>query len=126
MMKNFFEEPDEQYTESKDEGLHTNLACDSKDQRPIGRWGRMYGNYLEAMHPELYEHLILNGTLHRYLTDANERAESMLERLIDQMKLQEGITERLKAEQPMAWISKMNNIRSRAEEIVQNEVIHNL
>ena len=126
MMKNFFEEPDEHNTESKDEELRTSLVRDSKDQRPIGRWGRMHGNYLKAMHPELYEHLILNGSLHRHLADANERAESMMERLIDQMKQQEGITERLKAEQPMAWVGRMNNIRSRAEEIVQNEVIHNL
>ena len=126
MMKNFFEEPEERYPDNKDEGLHANLVCDSKDQRPIGRWGRMHGNYLKAMHPELYEHLILNGALHRHLADANERAESMMERLIDQMKHQEGITERLKAEQPMVWVGRMNSIRSRAEEIVQNEVIHNL
>ncbi len=126
MMKNFFEKSDERYAESRAERLHTNLVCDSKDKRPIGRWGRMHGSYLKAMHPELYELLILNGSLHKHLVDADERAESMMERLIDQMKQQEGITERLKAEQPMVWVGRMNNIRSRAEEIVQNEVIHNL
>ena len=78
------------------------------------------------MHPGLYERLILNGSLHRHLADANERAETMMELLINQMKDREEITERLKAEQPMVWVGRMNSIRARAEEIVMEEVINTL
>ena len=79
--------------------------------------------YLEAEHPGLYERLILNGTLYRHLADANERAVSMLERLIDKMTAQEGITERLKEAQPLEWVGRMNSIRSRAEEAILHDVI---
>ena len=96
------------------------------DRRPIGKWGRMHKAYLEEVHPGLYERLILNGTLYRYLADANERAEAMMELLTQQMKEREGITERLKAEQPMVWVGRMNSIQARAEEIVMEEIIHTL
>ena len=69
--------------------------------------------YLEAEHPGLYERLILNGTLDRHLADANERAVSMLERLIEQIAAQEGVTEILKEAQPLEWVGRMNSIRSR-------------
>ena len=86
----------------------------------------MHKEYLEEKHPGLCQRLILNGTLGRYLADANERATAMLESLITQMVRQEEITEQLKAEQPMVWVSRMNSIRSRAEEIVIEEVINTL
>lgn len=82
--------------------------------------------YLEAEHPGLYERLILNGTLHRHLADVNERATAMLERLIAQMAAQEGITESIKAENSLAWVSRMNSIRSRAEETIMAEVVQSL
>jgi hypothetical protein len=86
----------------------------------------MHRAYLEAEHPGLYERLILNGTLDRHLADAEERAKSMLERLIGQMARQEGITEGLKASDQLEWVQRMNSIRSRAEEIVQAGVINTL
>ena len=86
----------------------------------------MHRAYLEAEHPGLYERLILNGTLDRHLADAEERARAMLERLISQMARQEGITEKLKATDQMEWVRQMNSIRSRAEEIVREEVINTL
>ena len=88
--------------------------------------GRMHRAYLEAAHPGLYERLILNETLDRHLADAEERAKSMLERLIGQMVWQEGITEGLKASDQLEWVQRMNSIRSRVEEIVQAEVINTL
>ena len=66
------------------------------------------------------------GALHRHLAEANERAEAMMELLTEQMKKQEGIPERLKAEQPMAWVGRLNSLRSRAEEIVRAEAINTL
>ena len=86
----------------------------------------MHKAWLETTHPGLYEQLILNCMLYRHLADTNERAVRILEQLTKQMADQEGITEQLKAEQPMAWVSEMNNIRNRAEEIVKAEVIHTL
>jgi len=94
------------------------------DQRPIGKWGRMHWENLKEQHPSLYQRLILNGTMGRHLAYANGRATAMLERLIAQMVKQEGITDQLKAEQPMVWVGRMNIIRNRAEEIVMEEVIH--
>ena len=86
----------------------------------------MHKAWLETTHPGLYEQLILNCMLYRHLADTNERAVRILEQLTKQIAGQEGITEQLKAEQPMAWVSEMNNIRNRAEEIVKAEVIHTL
>ena len=82
--------------------------------------------YLKEQHTSLYQRLLLNGTLGRHLADADERATAMLDSLIAQMVRQEDITEQLKAEQPMVWVGKMNNIHSRAEEIVIEEVINTL
>ena len=125
-MKSLLEELGGTYTLSSDAMYYPNLAIDDIDQRPSGKWGRMHKDYLEAEHPGLYHRLILNGTLGKHLADANERATEMLESLITQMVRQEGITEELKAEQPMVWVGRMNNIRSRAEEIVMEEVINAL
>ena len=64
------------------------------------------------------------GKLWTYLADLNEQAQDRLERMIDQMKVSEGISEALKASDPMAWVQRMNNIRARAEEIVREELIY--
>ena len=86
----------------------------------------MHRAYLEAEHLGLYERLILNGTLDRYLADAEERAKSMLEKLISQMAQQEGIMEGLKGSDQLEWVQRMNSIRNRAEEIVREEIINTL
>ena len=125
-MNSIFEEHGGTYTLGADGMLYPNLILEPKEHRPIGRWGRMHQAYLEAEHPGLYERLILNGTLDRHLADAEERAKSMLERLIGQMIQQEGITERLNASDQLEWVQRMNSIRSRAEEIVKQEIINTL
>ena len=125
-MNSIFEERGGTYTLGADGMLYPNLILEPQEHRPIGRWGRMHRAYLEAEHPGLYERLILNGTLDRHLADAEERAKSMLERLIGQMIQQEGITERLKASDQLEWVQRMNSIRSRAEEIVKQEIINTL
>ncbi|MBR4538064.1 MAG: TnpV protein [Clostridia bacterium] len=125
-MKSLFEELGGTYTLGKDGMYYPNLTIDDNDHRTIGKWGRMHRTYLKEVHPGLYERLILNATLHTHLADANERAEAMMELLTEQIKKQEGITEQLKAEQPMVWVGRMKNICSRAEEIVMAEVINSL
>ena len=125
-MKSLFEELGGTYTLGKDGMYYPNLMIEEADQRPIGKWGRMHREYLKEQHPSLYQRLILNGTMGRHLAYADGRATAMLESLITQMVKQEGVTEQLKVEQPMEWVGRMNNIRSRAEEIVMEEVINTL
>lgn len=122
-MKSLYEELGGTYTLGDDGMLYSDLAISDKDSRPIGKWGRMHMKYLESEHPGLYTQLVLNGTLNMHLADVNERAVSMLERLIDQMAAHESITESLKEARPIEWIGRMNNIRSRAEEVIPHDVI---
>ena len=125
-MKSIFEQLGGTYTLGADGMLYPNLALKPREHFPIGRWGRMHRAYLEKEHPGLYERLILNGTLDRYLADAEGRAGAMLDQLIPQMAQQEGIMESLKASDQLEWVRRMNSIRSRAEEIVREEVINTL
>ena len=92
--------------------------------RPIGKWGRMHRDYLREHKPIQYNCLLLSGELWTYLADLNEQAQNRLERMIDRMKAVEGITEALKASDPMVWVQSMNNIRARAEEIILQELIY--
>ena len=95
-----------------------------QESRPIGRWGRMHREYLKEHNPIQYNCLLLSGKLWTYLADLNQQAQDRLKRMIDQMKVSEGITEALKARDPMAWVQRMNNIRTRAEEVVREELIY--
>ena len=95
-----------------------------QESRPIGRWGRMRREYLREHKPIQYNCLLLSGELRTYLADVNEQAQDGLERMIDQMKMAEGVTEGLKTADPMAWVGAMNNIRNRAEEIILQELIY--
>ena len=95
-----------------------------QESRPIGRWGRMRREYLREHKPIQYNCLLLSGKLWTYLADLNEQAQDRLARVIEQMKTDEGISEALKASDPMAWVGAMNNIRNRAEEIILQELIY--
>ena len=95
-----------------------------EQNRPIGKWGRMHRDYLREHKPIQYNCLLLSGKLWTYLADLNQQAQNRLERMIDQMKVAEGITEALKASDPMVWVQSMNNIRARAEEIILQELIY--
>lgn len=94
-----------------------------EESRHIGRWGRMHRAYLEETRPSLYNALILSGKLGTYLADLNEQAQERLEAVIRQMQAAEGVTEALKAQDQLGWCRRMNSIHSRAEEIVQAELI---
>ena len=95
-----------------------------EEPRPIGKWGRMRREYLKEHKPIQYNCLLLSGELWTYLADLNEQAQDRLDRIIEQMKTAEGITEDLKANDPMAWVGAMNNIRNRAEEIILQKLIY--
>ena len=95
-----------------------------KENRSIGRWGRMHRDYLEQHHPIRFNDLVLSGQLWTYLADLNEQAQERLSLIIDQLTAFEGITEELKAADQMAWVGAMNGIRNRAEEIILREMIY--
>jgi len=96
-----------------------------EETRPIGKWGRMHREYLKEHHPIQFNHLVLSGNLWTYLADLNEQALQRMDTLIAQMQSAEGITETLKAADPISWTQRMNNITARAEEIVRKELIYN-
>ena len=93
------------------------------EPRPIGRWGRLHRDYLKENRPTFYSCLILRGTLLAHLADINEQAHEQIEYLVEQLKISEGLTEKRKADNPLEWTRRMNNIRSRAEEIIKDELI---
>ena len=95
-----------------------------EENRPIGRWGRLHKAYLKNYRPVLYQSLLLSGKLYTALADLNEQATERYSLIIRQMAETEGITEELKANDPMRWVQGMNSIRSRAEEIIQAEMIY--
>ena len=99
------------------------LVLDKEDTQPIGMWGRKYLRHIREHRPVLHTTLLLSGKLNSYLAEIDNRAAEMFDRLVKQLTEKEGITEQLKATDQMAWVGAMNNIRNRAEEIVNAEVI---
>ena len=97
-----------------------------EENRPIGRYGRLHREYLKQEHPARYSSLILTGKLWTYLADMNEQAEERLDLIMEQMKAAEGVTEELKARNQLEWVGRMNNIRNRAEEIINSELIYTM
>ena len=95
-----------------------------EESRPIGRWGHMHRDYIKEHNPIRFNDLCLSGELWKYLADLNEQAQNRLERIIEQMKAAEGVTEGMKVTDQMAWVGAMNGIRHRAEEIILREMIY--
>ena len=96
-----------------------------EETRPIGKWGRMHRDYLKEHRPIRFNNLVLSGNLWTYLADLNDQAPQRMETLITQIQSAEGITEALKAADPLGWTQCMNNITARAEEIIREELIYN-
>ena len=94
------------------------------DTRPIGVWGMRHRDYLKNHRKAIYSIMLMDNTLRSYLADINEQADEMFNQLVKDMAKAEDITEQLKAENQMLWVQKMNNIRNRATEIVNSELIY--
>ena len=90
----------------------------------IGIWGERYLTYIRGHKKLLHTKLMINGTLYTHLAEINKHAEEMFSELVEQMKTNEGITEQLKAGNQLEWVRRMNNIRSRANEIIYKELIY--
>lgn len=95
-----------------------------EEDRPIGIWGQRHLRYLREHHRVRYANLLTSGELNAYLADIDRQAEEFFLRLVKQMADAEGITETLKASDQMEWVRRMNNVRSRAFEIVEADIIY--
>ena len=123
MAKAIFEEMGGTYTQVGDY-LLPDLKLPEEEQQPIGVWGQRHWRYLKEHRRATYAMLLTSGKLSSYLADIDRQAEEMFSRLVKQMAEMEGVTEALKAADPMEWVSRMNSIRSRAMEFVNSELIY--
>ena len=100
------------------------LTVPAEEEQPVGVWGLRHKRYLKEYRPAFYNALLLSGKLNGYLADIDQRAQELFDTIIQQMALAQGITERLKATDQMAWVGKMNNLRASATEFVNTEIIY--
>lgn len=121
-MKSIFEQSGGTYTLQGDYRL-PNLTLPAEEERPIGVWGQRRLRYLKQHHKVLYYNLLTSGKLYSHLADIEEQAKQLFSRLIKEYAEKEGVTEQLKATDQIAWVRRMNNIRSRATEVVNSEVV---
>ncbi len=124
MAKTIFEEMGGTYVRQGDYNLPCLSLPAEKESKSVGVWGQRHLRYLKQYRKVLYTNLLTSGKLNSYLADIDEQAEEMFSRLVKQLTEKENITEKLKAENQMLWVQKMNNIRNRATEIVNTEVIY--
>ena len=99
------------------------LKLPEKGQQPVGLWGQRHLRYIKQHRKVLYTNLLTSGMLNEYLAALDKQADDMFFRLVKQMAEREGVTETLKTENQMEWVGRMNNIRSRAKEVINNELI---
>ena len=121
-MKSIFEQIGGTYTLQGDYRL-PNLTLPAEEERPIGVWALRRKRYLKQHHKALYYNLLTSGKLHSHLADIEEQAQQLFLRLVKELAEKEGVTEQLKSADQMAWVRQMNNIRERATEVVNSEVV---
>lgn len=122
MKKTIFEEMGGTYTQVGDY-LLPDLRLPETEQKPIGVWGQRHLRYIREHRRVLYTALLTSCKLNSYLADIDQQALEMYFRLVEQMAEKQGVTEALKAADPMAWVGKMNNIQAAAREVVNQEII---
>ena len=123
MTMTIFEKMGGTYTQVGDY-LLPDLKLPEEDQQPIGVWGQRHWRYLKEHHRATYATLLTSGKLNSYLADIDRQAGELFSRLVKQIAEAEGVTEHLKEGNQMEWVRRMNNIRNRAMEIVNSELIY--
>ena len=124
MKKTIFEEMGGTYIRHGDYLIPCLTLPEEEKQRFIGVWGQRHKRYLKEHKRAAYITLLTSGRLNSYLADIEEQAQERFERIIEQMKQEQGITEQLKADDTLKWIGRMSNIQTCAREIVDNEMIY--
>ncbi len=123
MKKTIFEEIGGTYIRHGDYFIPC-LTLTEEEQRFIGVWGQRHKRYLKEHKEAVYITLLTSGRLNSYLADIEEQAQERFERIVEQMKRAQGITEQLKTENQMEWVARMNNIQSSAREVVDKKIIY--
>ena len=100
------------------------LTLPAEEEKPIGIWGLRHLRYLKDYHKVTYTNLLTSGRLHSYLADIDEQAKDMFFRLVNEYADRQSVTEQLKADKPLEWVQKMNNIRNAVEEVINTELIY--
>ena len=122
MAKTIFEQTGGTYTIQGDYRL-PDLTLPPEEKRPIGVWAHRRLRYLKQHHKILYYNLLTSGKLYCHLADVEEEAQTLFLRLVKEYAEREGVTEQLKAKNPIEWVCRMNNIRERVNEVVNAEMI---
>ena len=124
MTDTLFEQLGGTYTQIGDYAL-PDLSLPAETQTgSIGVWALRHKRYMKQHHKVLYYNLLTSGKLDSYLADIEEQAQRLFLRLVKELAEKEGVTEQLKAVDNMLWVRRMNNIRNRAAEMVNNEVVY--
>lgn len=100
------------------------LRLPAQEEKPIGIWGQRHRRYLKEHRRATYATLLTGGKLSSYLADIDRQAEEMFSRLVKELSEKDGITEKLKAENQILWVQRMNAVRAAATEIVNNDLIY--
>ena len=123
MKKTIFEEMGGTYIRHGDYLIPALTLPKEEEQRVVGVWGQRHLQYLKEYRRNIYLDLMMSGRLNSYLADIEEQAQERFERIVEQMKQAQGITEQLKADNAWEWVGRMNNIQACAREIVNVELI---
>ena len=124
MEKTIFEQTGGTYKQQGDYFIPCLTLPSAEENQPVSLWGQRHSHYLKQNHRVLYMNLLTSGKLNGYLADIDKQAEDMFFRLVKQYARADGVTETLKAEQPLEWVRRMNNICNRATEVVNNDLIY--
>ncbi len=122
MNKSSFEQNDGTYRMVGDYRI-PNITLPAEASKPLGLWGLKRKDYLMKHKRVQFNIMLMNGTLWNHLAEVDEQAADMFSRLVEQMKVNEDVTEQLKADDQMQWVARMNNIESRAKEFVLSDLI---
>ena len=125
MANTIFEQTGGTYTQIEDYLLPDLELPEEEKEANIGVWGMRHKRYLKQNHKVRYYNLLTSGKLDSYLADIQEQAQNLFSRLVKDLAEKENVTEKLKSDNPMLWVQKMNNIRNQATEIVNEQVIYN-
>lgn len=126
MANTIFEQTGGTYTQMGDYMLPDLLPAEEEKEANIGVWGMRHKRYLKQNHKVLYYNLLTSGKLNSYLVDIEQQAQDLFSRLVKDLAEKENVTENLKATDQMLWVRKMNNIRNRATEIVNADIIYKI
>lgn len=126
MANTIFEQTGGTYTQVGDYMLPDLLPAEEEKEANIGVWAMRHKRYLKQNHKVLYYNLLTSGKLNSYLADIEQQAQNLFSRLVNDLAEQENVTEELKATDMMLWVRKMNNIRNRAKEKVNADIIYKI